>query len=291
MRTPKHSHHWSHESYDPSLTFELTSMKHFRHTILILIVALVFGLVSGCATTHEKKLKTKGFTLSYRDKARAGSPVNKMQLSHPVKLSEADVRNYLKSLVFEELSLFGKKKSVFLPQDLDRIGRLLTKAIQRVQNHRIIHYELETPGGTTEGDIFADKKHIHWRFNSIKGMGFSGRSYTGWGNTNWRMVPQSGQEYHAVHKLLGTQAQENWIITERVPSKIKRNRKQKNSRTSKQRTRASSREPVIQEPPPSKGPDPALEKKLEFLRDLYEKNLIDEKEYDQKRKELLDTYL
>ena len=108
------------------------------------------------------------------------------------------MRRYLKSLVFEELSLFGKKKPVFLPQDLDRIGRLLTKAIQRVPNHKIIHYELETSRGTTAGDLFASKEYIHWRFDSIKGMNFSGRSYTSFGNTNWRMVPQSGQEYRAV---------------------------------------------------------------------------------------------
>ena len=266
-------------------------MKH--HSTLILIITLVFGLLSGCTSTPEKKLEAKGFTLSYRDKLAAGSPVNKMQLSHPVKLSEADVRRYLKSLVFEELSLFGKKKTVFLPQDLDRIGRLLTKAIQRVPNHKIIHYELETPRGTTKGDIFADSKHIHWRFDSIKGMGFSGRSYTSFGNTNLRMVPQSGQEYHAVNKLLGTQAQENWIITERVPS---RSARQKNPRSSKNKTEMPSREPAKKPPAsedasPAKVTDPALEEKLQFLKDLHEKNLIDEKEYDQKRKELLDTYL
>ncbi len=259
-------------------------------------MTLVFGLVSGCAMTKEKKLKTKGFTLSYKDKSAAGSPVNKMQLSHPVNLSEVDVRRYLKSLVFEELSLFGKKKTVFIAQDLDRIGRLLTKAIQRVPNHKIIHYELETPRGTTAGDIFADGKYIHWRFDSIKGMAFSGRSYTSFGNTNWRMVPQSGQEYHAVHKLLGTQAQENWIITKLVPSKKKRitqqkNIKQKSPQSSKNKTKALSRAPVNKGNSPAKSPDPALEEKLQFLKNLHEKNLIDEKEYDQKRKELLDTYL
>jgi len=42
---------------------------------------------------------------------------------------------------------------------------------------------------------------------------------------------------------------------------------------------------------PSKNSNPDLEEKLEFLRDLHEKELIDEKEYDQKKKELLDTYL
>lgn len=194
-------------------------MKHHLYLTFILIAALAPGLISGCASTPEKKLKTKGFTLSYRDKIVAGASINEMQLNHPIKLSEEEVRDQLKSLVFEELSLFGKKKSVFLPRDLNRIGRLLTKAIQRVPNHKIIHYELETPKGTTSGDVFASKDHIHWRFDSIKGLRFSGRSYTGGGgNTNWRMVPQSGQKYKAVNKILGTQAQENWIFAKLQPS-------------------------------------------------------------------------
>ena len=269
-------------------------MKHHLYRTFILIAVLVSGLLSGCASTKEKKLQTKGFTLSYKDKSSGGSSVNKMQLNHPLKISETAIRNYLRSLVFEELSLFGKKKPVFLSHDIDRIGRLLTKAIHRVPNHKIIHYELETPRGKTSGDIFASKKYIHWRFDSIKGMGFTGRAKTGWGNVNWRMVPQSGQKYQAVQKLLGTQAQENWIFAELQPSsKRQKNARQKNlqSGPSKSRTVVPSREPANNRHSPSKGPNLVLEKKLEFLKDLHEKNLIDEKEYNQKRKELLDTYL
>ena len=255
------------------------------------------GMISGCASTPEKYFKTNGFTLSYKDKTSAidnfslGSPTSKIQLSHPLKMSESDVRSHLESLMFEELSLFGKKKYVFLPEDIDRIARLLTKALQHVPQHKIIHYELETSGGTTKGDIFASKELIHWRFSSIKGMGFYLRSYTGWDNANWRMAPQSGQSYHATTNLIGSRAQENWIIAKLAPSKTSKRPKHKNPRHSKNKTKARSRAPAIEADLPAKIPDPALEEKLQFLKDLYEKNLIDEKEYDQKRKELLDTYL
>jgi hypothetical protein len=256
------------------------------HTAFILIVALAPGLIWGCTSTPEKKLKTKDFTLSYRSKIEAS--VKEVQLNHPIKLSEEDVRDHLKSLVFEELSLFGKKKTVFLPRDIDRIGRLLTKAIQRVPNHKVIHYELETPRGATSGDVFASKSHIHWRFDSIKGRGFSGRSYAGGGNINWRMVPQSGQKYKSVKKLLGNQAKENWIFVKLQPS----SKRSKNPNSSRRQAEAPMRAPeTTKNTPPSTSIDPVLEEKLEFLRDLREKNLIDENEYDEKRKDLLDTYL
>ena len=59
----------------------------------------------------------------------------------------------------------------------------------------------------------------------------------------------------------------------------------------KSRTVVPSKKPANNRHSPSKGPNLVLEEKLEFLKDLHEKNLIDEKEYNQKRKELLDTYL
>ena len=272
-------------------------MKYHQHLTSILILTLNSGMILNCASTPEKLLKTEGFTLSYKDKTSAkdkfslGSPFSKIQLSHPLKMPESDVRSHLESLMFEELSLFGKKKYVFLPEDIERIARLLTKALQHVPRHKIIHYELETSGGTTEGDVFASKKLIHWRFSSIKGMGFFLRSYTGWGNANWIMAPQSGQRYHSTTNLMGSSAQENWIIATLVPSKTSKRPKHKNPQYSKNKTNAPSRAPAIDADSPAKISDPALEEKLQFLKGLHEKNLIDEKEYDQKRKELLDAYL
>jgi hypothetical protein len=272
-------------------------MKYYLSLFLIFILAMISGMISGCASAPEKTFKTNGFTLSYKDKTSAGdkfslgSSISKIQLSHPLKMSESDVRSHLKSLVFEELSLFGKEKYVFLPEDIDRITRLFTKALKHVPSHKIIHYELETSGGTTEGDIFASKEFIHWRFSSIMGMGFSLRSFTGWGNTNWKMVPQSDQKYHATTNLMGSRAQENWIIAKLVPTKTNKRLKQKNSRVSKNKTTDISRAPTIENNSPAKISDLALEEKLQFLKDLHDKNLIDEKEYDQKRKELLDAYL
>ena len=272
-------------------------MKYHQHLISILILTVNSGMILSCASTPEKSLKTKGFTLSYKDKTSAKDkfslelPASKVQVSHPLKMTESDVRSHLESLMFEELSLFGKEKYVFLPEDIDRIARLLTKALKHVPSHKIIHYELETSVGTTKGDIFASKELIHWRFSSIKGMGFSLRSYTGWGNTNWRMVPQSGQKYHATTNLMGSRSQENWVIAKLVPTKTNKIPRQKNSQHSKNKTEDPSRAAAIEANSPTKFSNPALEEKLQFLKDLHDKNLIDEKEYDQKRKALLDAYL
>ena len=290
MKPQKHSLHWLHKNNDEHYFLRLTFMRNHRHPLLITLIlttVLVAGLITGCATSTEKKLKIKGFELSYKSKVSAGSSISKMQLHHPLKITQDEVRSHLESLTFEELSLFGKKKPVFLPKDIKRIERLLTKALQRVPSYKIIHYELETSEGRTTGDIFASKNHLHWRLGHIKGMMFAGRSNLGWDNTNWRMVPQSGQRFQTSNRLLGAQAQENWIIAERLPaSKIKR--KPRQNRPSKDKKEAPSRAPVSA---PSERINPVLEEKLELLKNLHEKNLIDDNEFDQKKKELLDNYL
>ena len=267
-------------------------MKFKEYLSLIIILILCSGIISGCASKPEKTLKTKGFTLLYKDKASAkdklsvGSSIKSIQLVHPLKMSEPDVRSHLESLMFEELSLLGKKKSVFIPQDIDRIARLLTKALHHVPNDKIIHYKLETARGTTVGDIFASKKHIHWRFISINGMTFSAQAYTGWGNANWKMAPQLGQKYHAVKRIMGTRALENWIVAKLVPSKIKSGQKNYQLNSKKKASSKKSEDAL-----PLRSLNPALEEKFQLLKDLNEKNLINEKEYEKKRKELLDTYL
>ncbi|MBT5375989.1 MAG: SHOCT domain-containing protein [Nitrospinaceae bacterium] len=267
-------------------------MKPHRHTPFMnyfLTLVLAAGLVSGCASTPEKRLKKKGFTLSYKSKVSAGAAANKMQLHQPLKISEVEMRMHLKTLTFEELSLFGKKRSVFTSKDIGNMARLLAKALRHVPSNKIIHYELEAAGGLTSGNIFASKDSIHWQFNSIKGMRFSGRVSVGWGNSSWRMVPQSGQKFQVVGRVMGNQAQENWIFSQLRPF----SQAQQNAEKKSIADRPSNKKPAIKEPSgnsASKRTDPALEEKLGLLKNLYEKNLIDEKEYEQKRNALLDSY-
>jgi hypothetical protein len=267
-------------------------MKYQHYVIPVLILAISLEMSSGCTSTPEKILTTKGFIISYRDKTSSkhklslGSFIKKIKFFHPVKILETDVRSHLENLMFEELSLFGKKKTVFVSKDIDSIARLLTKALHHVPSHKTIHYELETSRGTTEGNIFVSKKHIHWQFISINGMSFSGQAYTGWGNANWRMVPQSGQSYHETKRVIGTRAHENWIISKLVLSENKSNQKKALSSNT---TKFNSQE--TESTPAKKSLSPALEKKLHFLKGLYKKNLIGKKEYKQKRKELFNSHL
>ena len=95
-----------------------------------------------------------------------------------VKVSEDEILRQLRSIQYEELALFGKKRAVFTRKQANRIGRLIAKALNKSSGNKIIYYELDTPDGATEGIVFANGKVLNWRFSSIRGRVFSNHSFT-----------------------------------------------------------------------------------------------------------------
>ena len=266
--------------YKPNLTF-------------FLIFILLLGFNTSCSLTPEKKLKTKDFTMMYKAKTAAGHEVASLKL-RPVQLSEGQVRQQMRSIIYEEMNLFGKKKPVFSREETNRFARLIAKGLSHSTPNKVVYFEIENREGTTAGIIFASHRRMNWKFTKIQGGVFSTRSFTGWGGSRWRLVPGSSQRFYFVDKALGSVAQENWVtiplpkISERQaqayqePEPKQPSRKQRRVQTKHSKKQASVKTRT-------KPADTELEKKLQFLKGLYDKNLVDEEEYNSKRKELLDT--
>ncbi len=270
-----------------------------------LAMILLTGLWS-CASTHKsarKTLKTEGFTLTYLDQAQAGSAVRAFKLQHPLKLTERQMLFHLVALRYENYSLLGKPGPVFTTDDIKKIKRLLTKALNHVHSRNIIGFNVKSEDGATSGQLFASKGHLHWRFDEIRGVKYSlTRNKMARYGTAWRMVPSKGQKLHLTDKLLGAHTKANWIVAKidlPPPSNLKTRRSQPEPAAPKKAEPAAS--PNIPAPPapsapgaasPSPGKSTAdLEEKLKFLKHLYENQLIDDKEYEKKRQDLLDQYL
>lgn len=236
--------------------------------------------------------------MMFKSKSAGGYALADIKLAS-VQVSEGEILRQLRSIQYEELALFGKKKAVFTREQANRIGRLIAKALNKSSGNKIIYYELDTPDGTTEGDVFANGKVLNWRFSSIQGREFSSRSFNGWGGSNWRLLPSSGQRYHSTGRLLGQVAKENWIKVALSRDSAREFREEKEYRDSAPSRKPRKQRRVRAEPSRKQAPAPTrnnsadteLEKKLQFLKGLYDKNLVDEEEYNRKRKELLDTYL
>ena len=270
------------------------TIRH-RHLFLkpvwaALALLLIPGFFQGCATIKEKTLEKEGLTLIYRHKSQAGPAFNKLRLNHPIKISEDDFRNHLYSLQYEELSLLGKKKYTISLSDLKDTTEILTKAVNRMAPENILVFELETARGSTIGEIFRTENNLNFRFQAIKGIEYSSASFGGGGGSSWRMVPVSGQRYRVTKKLLGTSTQENWVVARMILPKISRRLlKAQGSKVTQAPTSSAPTRTPQKNPPAVNSQD--LEKKLQFLKNLRDKDLIDDEEYEMKRRELLDSFL
>jgi len=261
----------------------------------VLIYILIVFIASACSAKKERKLERGGLTLKYINKTTRGATTADYQMEHPLKISDASVRAQLKALRFEELSLMGEKKFIFQPEEIEEISGLIAKGIRHLKPDSILFFEWDGPKGTTSADVFVAEQYIHWRFNSIHGMPYfnsnmplSNNNLNRWSSSTWRMAPVKGQGFHISEKVLGSKSDGNWILSPFKLPATKRVRKDKaDSKASVDTAPAQS----------SKGSGAGesnkgdLEKKLEFLKDLRSKDLIDEKEYQLKRQELLDTLL
>ena len=263
--------------------FEMISIYKNKNCFGGLFVwVLLAGLNVSCSSTAikgEKTLKAKDLTLSYLDKSRAGQHVNALTLQHPVSLSKKEVFHHLVSLRFEGNALLSKQKPVFKKDGLQKIRRLLTRALNSVKPNHVVGFELDGSGGTTSDIVFASNGRLYWRFDEIRGAAYSlsGNQVTRYG-TAWQLIPRKGQKLFVTKTLLGKKKWTNWIVAKlKLPGQPPKMKKGKGENRS-------------QGNPQNFSPD-TLEEKLSFLKRLHDKNLIDDGEYQQKRKDLLDQYL
>ena len=200
---------------------------------------------------------------------------------------------HMVALTYENHSLLGKPGPVFTKEDIKKSMRLLTKALTKAHSQNIIGFEVESEEGLTKGELFASEGKLHWRFFQIQGIQHSltRNQMTRYG-TAWRIVPKKGQKFHVTDKLLGAKQWTNW-----VEAKIDLPAPENLRIGSKNKKRSSPS--TAQSPPPASQPRTTapqksttdLEEKLKFLKHLHENQLIDQREYEQKRKDLLDQYL
>lgn len=279
---------------------KLTDSKTTGCLNIFYVVAIVIALIlGGCTSTHKsagKTLATEGFKLSFTDKAQTGAEIRELILQHPLSITERQMVYHMVALTYENYSLLGKPGPVFTKDDINKTKRLLTKALNKAHSQNIIGFEIKSEDGTTKGELFASQGILHWRFFEIQGVKYSlTRNQLARYGTAWKLVPKSGQKFHLTDKLLGAKQWTNWIeakIDLPAPANLKISPKKKKrlnpgtARSTPPRSRSSRPKSAV---PQKSATD--LEEKLKFLKHLYENQLIDKQEYEQKRKDLLDQYL
>ena len=258
---------------------------HYLSNLGIIFFLICTILLTNCSL-HQQRLKKDKLTLIYLPKSEFTLTSNKLRMQHPIKISNEQVVNHLLSMSYEELSLLGKKKYIFPSNDVLEIAPLITKALNRIKANKVLYYEVESPKGKTAGTIFQNQDKINWVFETIKGISFSNRNRRRNRGSTWVLLPNNGQKYSQEHSILGNNQQQNWIVSKldlaKKSRRVLKPRLQK--KLPKQRSIPSHDREELK---PINSNQVELKKRVQFLKDLHNKQLINDNEYAQKKKELL----
>jgi hypothetical protein len=172
--------------------------------------------------------------------------------------------------------LGNKEEPIFSVPEVQSLAPVLFKAFGSVGPEKIIRIQLKSVGGITSGDIFSFKKYLNWRFDSIRGETFLQKNNVrGWNIFSWEMMPNKGQRFFKT----GTdkRIQKNWVISKlKLPLSDRKNMDNQRSVD------------TLQKEPSGNNINPKLEEKLEHLKYLYDKQLINEEEYKTQQKKIFD---
>jgi hypothetical protein len=243
----------------------------------------------------DRKLVMKDFTLTYIVQEEADGDIDHLTLQHPLSINERQMVFHMVALSYKNYSLPGKAGPVFTKEDIKKTKRLLTKALNKAHPQNIIGFEVESKAGATQGQLFASGGVLHWRFFKIRGVWFSKTRNSVEQYGTWKMVPRNGQRIHKSNQPRGTRQWTNWIeakINLPAPANLKISRpkiKRRNPGTAQAAPSPSQPNRPKTTAPEKNAAD--LEEKLKFLKHLHENQLIDKREYEQKRKDLLNQYL
>jgi hypothetical protein len=237
-----------------------------------------------------KTLIREGFTITYIDQEQADGDIDQFTLQHPLSIAERQVALHMVALNYENYSKPKIAIPVFSKEDIRKTKRLLTKALNKAHPQNIIGFEVTSETGTTQGQLFASRGVLHWRFFKIQGVWYSKTRNEEKQYGTWRMMPGKGQRLHKSNMPRGTRKWDNWIEAKiYLPAPTNPKTKRPNKGTAQTAPSPSQPSPSTTIAPEKKIID--LEEKLKFLKYLHQNQLINRREYEQKRKDLLNQYL
>ena len=145
-----------------------------RHPLMakIFSLSLIF-LIGGCALFKgERTFSKSGLTVTFRS-LNALDDIQKIRFRYPIILSEANIRNHLLSLYYQDIVSPRQPRPVFSPSVGSKLAPLFKTALKKVKPGKYLHFTYQASRGLTEGQVFVTAKNIHWRIFKINGVVYS----------------------------------------------------------------------------------------------------------------------
>ena len=166
-----------------------------RHPFIakIFSLSLIF-FIGGCALFKgERTFSKSGLTVTFRS-LNALDDIQNIRFRYPIILSEANIRNHLLSLYYQDIVSPRQPRPVFSPSVGSKLAPLFKTALKKVKPGKYLHFTYRASRGLTEGQVFATAKNIHWRIFKINGVVYSNDPLR-IRKPTWQLVRMHGQSY------------------------------------------------------------------------------------------------
>ena len=166
-----------------------------RHPLIakIFSLSLIF-FIGGCALFKgERTFSKSGLTVTFRS-LNALDDVQNIRFQYPIILSEANIRNHLLSLYYQDIVSPRQPRPVFSPSVGSKLAPLFKTVLKKVKPGKYLHFMYQASRGLTEGQVFATAKNIHWRIFKINGVVYSNDPLR-IREPTWKLVRMHGQSY------------------------------------------------------------------------------------------------
>ena len=166
-----------------------------RHPLIakIFSLSLIF-FIGGCALFKaERTFSKSGLTVTFRS-LNALDDVQQIRFRYPIILSEANIRNHLLSLFYQDIVRPRQPKPVFSQRVASKLAPLFRTVLRKVKPGKYLHFTYQASRGLTEGQVFATAKNIHWRIFKINGVVYSNDPLR-IRKPTWQLVRMHGQSY------------------------------------------------------------------------------------------------
>lgn len=258
--------------------------------LVFFIYLFLFFLCSATLLSAEAKETSKDKKSRVRLVKMTRGDINILgkKLGHPGKFSVEELKKALTSLHYEEkiLLTWGKKKPVFRKKTISRFAPLIQKAVLKVKPHFKVSFTTYNSGEKTTGYIFARGDTLIFKFKTIRGIPYLHDAFSVKSEaeaevlTNWRLFPGPDQQFYSYKGFLG--------IPKKQKTMIVANLKKSKGADKRYEDKSNIDVPVKNKKPDQHKKRRSFEKKLRYLKDLKQKNLITEDAYQKKVEELLD---
>ena len=166
-----------------------------RHpSIVIIFSLLLIFFISGCVLfKEERKYSKRGLTVTFRS-LNALDDVQNVKFRYPTIVSEANIRNHLLSLWYQDIVSPREPRPVFSRRVASKLAPLFKTVLSKVRPGKYLHFTYQASRGLTEGQVFATAKNIHWRIFRINGVVYSNDPLR-IRKPTWQLVRMHGQSY------------------------------------------------------------------------------------------------